>query len=100
MRMLSFISALLLASTPAVNAWGADLTKIDRTIAKEPAYQSRTPKYGLLVFGPEAKSRAWRNKRGRGSFRGEAMRPNEGMQVTGPAFWLRPLQRLHSRPGS
>jgi hypothetical protein len=57
--MLSFISALLLASAPAVNAWGADLTKIDRAIAKESAYQSRTPKYGLLVFGPEAKSRAW-----------------------------------------
>jgi hypothetical protein len=57
--MLSFISALVLASAPAVNAWGADLTKIDRTIAKEPAYQSKTPKYGLLVFGPEAKSRAW-----------------------------------------
>src|SRR5262249_5271366 len=31
----------------------------DRTIAKEPAYRSKTPKYGLLVFGPEAKSRAW-----------------------------------------
>src|SRR4051794_18801088 len=59
MRMLSFISALLLASAPAVNAWGPDLTKIDRTIAKEPAYQSKAPRYGLLVFGPQAKSRAW-----------------------------------------
>src|SRR5215471_16480239 len=59
MRMLSFVSALLVASAPAVNARGADLTKIDRAIAKEPAYRSKTPKYGLLVFGPEAKSRAW-----------------------------------------
>jgi hypothetical protein len=57
--MLSFLSALLLASAPAVTAWGADLSKIDRTIAKEPAYQSKTPKHGLLVFGPEAKSRVW-----------------------------------------
>ena len=41
-------------TTPA-----ADLTKIDRTIAKEPAYQTKAPKYCLLVFGPEAKLRAW-----------------------------------------
>src|SRR5437016_4869390 len=39
-------------------AWGADLTKIDRSIAKEPVYQTK-PKYCLLVFGPEAKFRAW-----------------------------------------
>jgi hypothetical protein len=58
MRMLSLISTLLVVGT-AVTARGGDLTKIDRTIAKEPAYQSKTPKYGLLVFGPEAKSRAW-----------------------------------------
>src|SRR5262249_38926090 len=47
---------LLFAAQPAP---GVDLTKIDRTIAKEPAYQSKSPSYGLLVFGPEAKSRAW-----------------------------------------
>src|SRR3954451_12008483 len=47
---------LLFAAQPAL---GVDLTKIDRTIAKEPAYQSKSPSYGLLVFGPEAKSRAW-----------------------------------------
>src|SRR5438270_6084694 len=36
----------------------ADLTHIDRKIAKEPAYKSK-PKYCLLVFGPEAKTRVW-----------------------------------------
>jgi len=36
----------------------ADLSKIDRTIGKEPAYQSK-PKYCLVVFGPEAKTRVW-----------------------------------------
>jgi len=36
-----------------------DLTKIDRTIKKEPAYQSKSPNYCLLVFGPEAKFRVW-----------------------------------------
>src|SRR5262245_58670936 len=47
---------LLVAAQPAL---GVDLIKIDRTIAKEPAYQSKSPSYGLLVFGPQAKSRAW-----------------------------------------
>src|SRR5262245_3322630 len=36
----------------------ADLSKIDRTVGKEPAYQSK-PKYCLVVFGPEAKTRVW-----------------------------------------
>jgi hypothetical protein len=58
MRMLTFTTALLLASVSGMTAWGADLTKIDRTIAKEPAYRGK-PKYGLLVFGPEARTRVW-----------------------------------------
>jgi len=58
MRVLSLISILLVVGNTAVTAWGADLTKIDRTIAKEPAYKSK-PKYCLLVFGPEAKTRIW-----------------------------------------
>src|ERR1700724_3146257 len=58
MRVISFLSALVLASGASASAWAADLTKIDRTIAKEPAYKSK-PKYCLLVFGPEAKSRVW-----------------------------------------
>src|SRR5262245_52708902 len=41
-----------------LSAQAADLTKIDRTIAKEPGYQSK-PEYCLLVFGPEAKERVW-----------------------------------------
>jgi hypothetical protein len=36
----------------------ADLATIDRTIPKEPAYQSE-PRYCLLVFGPAARSRVW-----------------------------------------
>jgi RNA polymerase sigma factor (sigma-70 family) len=36
----------------------ADLSKIDRTIKKEPTYKSK-PKYCLLVFGPQAKTRIW-----------------------------------------
>jgi hypothetical protein len=36
----------------------ADLTQLDRKIIKEPAYKSK-PKYCLLVFGAEAKTRVW-----------------------------------------
>src|SRR5215831_8034706 len=45
--------------TVAGPASAADLTKVERAIAKEPAYQSKSPKYCLLVFGPEAKTRVW-----------------------------------------
>src|SRR5262249_24647596 len=38
--------------------YAADLSKIDRTIGKEPAYQGK-PKYCLVVYGPEAKTRVW-----------------------------------------
>jgi hypothetical protein len=38
--------------------YAADLSKIPRTIGKEPAYQAQ-PKYCLVVFGPEAKTRVW-----------------------------------------
>jgi hypothetical protein len=39
-------------------AVAADLTKIERTLVKEPAYRTK-PRYCLLVFGPEAKTRIW-----------------------------------------
>src|SRR5262245_11614796 len=40
-------------------AQAADLAKIERKIAKEPAYQTKSPKYCLLVFGLDAKTRVW-----------------------------------------
>jgi len=44
----------------AVGSASAAPVKIDRTtIGKEPAYQTKAPKYGLLVFGPEGKDRVW-----------------------------------------
>src|SRR5438045_5964676 len=57
MRKLSVLAAPLLLIPTLVQA--ADLNKIERTIAKEPAYQTKSPKYCLLVFGPDAKDRAW-----------------------------------------
>jgi hypothetical protein len=58
MRVNHFGSALLVVCSVGLTAQGADLTKIDRTIANEPDYKSH-PKYCLLVFGPEAKTRVW-----------------------------------------
>jgi hypothetical protein len=36
-----------------------DLAKIDRSLRKGPAYESKQPQYCLLVFGPKAKTRVW-----------------------------------------
>ena len=58
MRFFRFGPALLVLAIWAAPAGAVDLSKIDRTIAKEPAYQGK-PKYCLLVFGPEAKTRVW-----------------------------------------
>ncbi len=32
---------------------------IDRSIRKEPGYQTKSPKYGLLLFGMEGNDRVW-----------------------------------------
>jgi hypothetical protein len=52
---LLLTAALLVGAGPAR---AADLHKVDRTIKKEPRYASK-PKYCLLVFGPEARTRVW-----------------------------------------
>jgi hypothetical protein len=50
---------LLVTGGYATAADMPDLSKIDRRIAKEPAYKAKEPLYGLYVFGPEAKTRIW-----------------------------------------
>lgn len=56
MKLFLVFLSLLCSATPLS---AQDLTKVDRTILKEPVYQSKQPKYCLLVFGPEAKHRVW-----------------------------------------
>jgi hypothetical protein len=58
MRSHRWGAALLVLILGALPAGAADLSKVERTLAKEPAYQGK-PKYCLLVFGPEAKTRVW-----------------------------------------
>jgi hypothetical protein len=53
--------ATLLAIFPAA---AADLTKLDRSIAREPTYATKSPRYVLLVIGPDARDRVWLVKDG------------------------------------
>src|SRR5205823_3707667 len=58
MRTHTFLAVLaVLLSAPLARA--TDLTKIDRRIAREPAYQTKSPRCCLLVFGLEARTRVW-----------------------------------------
>jgi len=64
MRASLLVLAVGLAVVPARAGAGsdaahADLAKVARTIGKEPVYQTKAPRYCLLVFGREAKFRVW-----------------------------------------
>lgn len=56
-KRCSFLAGMLLCLLP-VAAKAVDLTTIDRTIKKEPAYHT-LPGYCLLVFGADASKRVW-----------------------------------------
>lgn len=56
-RLPLFALAVLFALAPFAN--GADLSKIERTIAKAPKISTDNPRYCLLAFGPAAKARVW-----------------------------------------
>jgi len=91
--MRRVIAILMLASLlGGVPIFGADLSKVDRTIRKEPAYQSK-PSYCLLVFGPEANTRVWliqdgdriyvdRNSNGDLTESGESFSPSKREEFT------------------
>lgn len=53
---LLFVTLSSLMFCPLARA--VDYSQLDRTIKKEPAYRM-SPKYALLLFGPEAKLRVW-----------------------------------------
>src|SRR5687767_6248776 len=56
MRHLVTVGLLLLVGGAAP---AADLTKVPRSIAKEPVYQTKNPRYCLCVFGKDASPRVW-----------------------------------------
>ncbi len=49
----------IVAALVSIGSALADTPKIDRSIGKEPVYKTKSPKYGLLAFGPEGKDRVW-----------------------------------------
>lgn len=55
----SLFSVVVVLLLSAGVAGAQDLAKIERSIAKQPAYASKEPKYCLLVFGPKAETRVW-----------------------------------------
>ncbi|MBW3542703.1 MAG: hypothetical protein KY476_20760 [Planctomycetes bacterium] len=55
LRALALTGAIAGTALPCA---ATDLEKIERRILKEPSYESK-PQYGLLVFGPRAKTRVW-----------------------------------------
>jgi hypothetical protein len=57
MKPPRLLSALVLLSLSGV-ASAADLSQVPRTLVKEPSYRGQ-PRYCLLVFGPEARTRVW-----------------------------------------
>ena len=52
-------TAVLFVLLGGTLAGAADLSKVERRLIKEPAYQSGSPRYALLVIGPGAKDRVW-----------------------------------------
>lgn len=58
LRFTLWLGALIGLATALMPASAAEVSNIDRTIRKEPAYKTK-PLYFLLWFGPEAKTRVW-----------------------------------------
>jgi hypothetical protein len=52
--VFAFLIAILI-----VGPVHADLPALDRTRPTEPVYQTKAPRYGLLVFGPKGEHKVW-----------------------------------------
>jgi hypothetical protein len=89
--LFSTLAALGLWAAPAGSV---DLAKIDRSIRKEPVYQSKDPQYCLLVFGPEAKVRVWLVLDGDALY----VDRNGNGDLTEPGERIEPRSALHNSP--
>lgn len=56
--MTRWLLSLAVVLSPLARGYAADLSRVDRTIGKQPKYAGK-PGYCLLVFGPEARHRLW-----------------------------------------
>jgi hypothetical protein len=94
---------LLLAAGRTVAAEPVDLSKLDRSIAKEPAYTSKAQEYCLVVFGPKAETRVWLVRDGDALYvdrngNGDLTEPGEAMRKERDYFALN-LGAVTSRDG-
>ncbi len=92
---LLLAAALLLLPTPPARAGG--LAKVERKLAREPAYQTRAPKYCLLVFGLDARTRVWLVQDGDTLYvdrngNGDLTEPGERVQVKQKADGFRAFE--------
>jgi len=94
MRATALLFTLAAVGLPAASAEAVDLTKIERSIRKEPVYQSENPQYCLLAFGPEAKVRVWLVVDGDVLY----VDRNGNGDLTEPGERIRPHSALHNSP--
>jgi len=95
LRRIPAIIGVLLVPAVLAQEEGArpatDLSRIDRTVAREPAYQSDGARYALLVFGPKANTRVWLVMDGDTLYvdrngNGDLTEPGEALSVSAGAF--------------
>ncbi len=81
-----------------------DLTKLDRSIAKEPRYTAK-PEYCLMVFGPKAETRVWLVRDGGTLYidrngNGDLTEPGEAHAATHPQHpWWDRIGDIPARDG-
>ncbi|HEY7313597.1 MAG TPA: hypothetical protein VH643_29875 [Gemmataceae bacterium] len=98
MRYCGWLLGLLPLVALPVQA--ADLAKMDRMIRQEPKYEGK-PRYCLLVFGPEAKTRVWLVRAGDRLYvdkngNGDLTEPGEAVQMGRPSPRHFPTQSYES----
>jgi hypothetical protein len=94
MRAMAFFLTLAALDLLAAPTEAVDLSKIERSIRKEPVYQSPNPQYCLLVFGPEAKTRVWLVLDGDVLY----LDRNGDGDLTEPGKRIEPYDTLHNPP--
>jgi hypothetical protein len=92
LRPLRFLLPLVALASTGLPGLAADLTQIERKIAREPTYQTKTQAYCLLVFGSEAKFRVWLVQDGDVLYvdrNGNGDLTEAGKRVTSSGTWFR-----------
>jgi hypothetical protein len=94
MHAASFLLTLAAIGFMTSSAEAVDLTKIERSIRKEPVYQSKNPQYCLLAFGTEANVRVWLVMDGDVLY----LDRNGNGDLTEPGERISPHSALHNSP--